>query len=428
MSDVAYQSFINVGVNFPSLRFNKNLRAVLNKEFVFHSNNLGEYCVPTEKISYYFRIHKDKIKLQNNTMHIRLAGDGVNICKNFQVLNFTFAFLDVIIENENILDANSAQGNYILGKFHIKSECYNELKEALKELSEKLFALKELNIDGVMYKIEWWLGGDLKFLLLVFGLNAANSNYCCPWCTLLKEAFSENLCQHRINRKLSASEPGQIHDPIFSFIKIENVIADPLHLFLRVADKLINNMKQNLEELDRTFSVDLEAHTNLNTYVSFLEELKIKKGYYLDGTQFKLRSLDGVEKKKLFQNIDLVALFPGLPDGEKKSQIWKEFIILLYEMKDDRLEITEIKKKTSTWLKKVLTVNSFDAKKDVTPYLHIFGSHLHEQIENLKKIKLEFFLHKRIGIFKLLRYPMFSQKYKQKAYSNQAVNKKTKQS
>jgi len=308
LSDVAYQSFINVGVNFPSLRFNKNLRAVLNKEFVFHSNNLGEYCVPTEKISYYFRIHKDKIKLQNNTMHIRLAGDGVNICKNFQVLNFTFAFLNSIA-GEDSLDANTALGNFILRKLHIKSESYTELKEALRELSELLSALKEINVDGTIYKIEWWLGGDLKFLLLVLGLNAANSYYCCAWCVLHKEELSIDICRHKINRKLNADEPGQIHEPIFPFIRIENVIPDPLHLFLRIADKLINNLKPYLEQLDQTFSVELERHTNLNRYVQFLEKEKIKKGCYLDGTQLKLRSLDGVQKKKLFQNINLALLF-----------------------------------------------------------------------------------------------------------------------
>ncbi len=136
---------------------------------------------------------------------------------------------------------------------------------------------------------------------------------------------------------------------------------------------------------NQTFSVELELHTNLNRYVQFLEKEKIKKGCYLDGTQLKLRSLDGVEKKKLFQNINLGLLFPDLPDKMKKTEIWEDFIKILYEMKDDRLMIGEIKENTSLWLQKVLSIESFDANKDVTPYLHIFGSHLHEQIYNLKQ-------------------------------------------
>ncbi len=69
----------------------------------------------------------------------------------------------------------------------------------------------------------------------------------------------------------------------------------------------------------------------------------------------------------------------------KKTEIWEDFIKILYEMKDDRLMIGEIKENTSLWLQKVLSIESFDANKDVTPYLHIFGSHLHEQIYNLKQ-------------------------------------------
>jgi hypothetical protein len=43
------------------------------------------------------------------------------------------------------------------------------LKEALKELVALIKSTKEIDIDGEKYKIEYWLGGDMKFLLLVLG-------------------------------------------------------------------------------------------------------------------------------------------------------------------------------------------------------------------------------------------------------------------
>lgn len=37
-------------------------------------------------------------------------------------------------------------------------------------------------VDGESYELEFCLGGDWKFLALVCGLNAANSDYSCIWC------------------------------------------------------------------------------------------------------------------------------------------------------------------------------------------------------------------------------------------------------
>ena len=57
----------------------------------------------------------------------------------------------------------------------------------IKEIEQiKSITLKDLEFD-----IVWKWGGDMKFLLNVYGLNAANSNYCCFWCKCHKKDFSE---------------------------------------------------------------------------------------------------------------------------------------------------------------------------------------------------------------------------------------------
>jgi len=84
MSDKAYQSFINAGANF--------------SRFTFH-------------------------KVQNNIINIRLAGDSTNIGNNLTVLNFSFGFLNDI-EHSVAKNPNSVTGNFALGVFKIKSECY----------------------------------------------------------------------------------------------------------------------------------------------------------------------------------------------------------------------------------------------------------------------------------------------------------------
>jgi len=68
------------------------------------------------------------------------------------------------------LTLSAVTGNFSLGIFLIKSESYDEIKESLAEILDILSELKKINIDANEYDIEFWLGGDLKFLALVLGL------------------------------------------------------------------------------------------------------------------------------------------------------------------------------------------------------------------------------------------------------------------
>ena len=69
-------------------------------------------------------------EIMDNTIHIRLAGDGTNIGINYTVGNFSYSFLN----KHGEMNAKSVTGIFLLGVFKIKSECYSSLKEALKEL------------------------------------------------------------------------------------------------------------------------------------------------------------------------------------------------------------------------------------------------------------------------------------------------------
>ena len=81
------------------------------------------------------------------------------------VLNFSFGFLD-IINNKIETNPNAVTGNFTLGLFKVKSECYDELKISLTELNEALSLLQTITLDG-----------DLKFLALVLGMNKFDQNF-----------------------------------------------------------------------------------------------------------------------------------------------------------------------------------------------------------------------------------------------------------
>jgi len=170
ISDAAFQSLINAGAEkCPSLRNCKVWKKVLNSEFKIESNSMGSYVSPREKIEYYVRIFKDDLRIRNSHINIRLAGDGTQIGSNLSVLNFTFGFLDEI-KHKACTNPNSVTGNFSLGMFCIKTEDYDDLKTALKEIVDELKVLKTIKIDGKMYTIELYLGGDLKFLALILGM------------------------------------------------------------------------------------------------------------------------------------------------------------------------------------------------------------------------------------------------------------------
>ncbi len=44
----------------------------------------------------------------------------------------------------------------------------------------------EIVVDGVTVKLDTKLGSDMNFMLIVLGLNAANSKYACMWCEVPK--------------------------------------------------------------------------------------------------------------------------------------------------------------------------------------------------------------------------------------------------
>ncbi len=129
---------------------------------------MGSYVSPEEKIGYYLKYFIDDMIIRDSQINIRLAGDGTEVGSNLSVLNFTFGFLDKM-KSTSKLNPNTVTGNFSLGTFLIKKEDYDELKIALQEIIEEMKLLKTIEINGKKYAIEFWLGGDLKFLALVLG-------------------------------------------------------------------------------------------------------------------------------------------------------------------------------------------------------------------------------------------------------------------
>ena len=90
------------------------------------------------------------------------------------MVNFTFTLVDTPT-------ATSVAGNHTIAILKT-AESYENLASGLANIAEEISTLSSLKIHDKEYTLEYFLGGDLKFLALVCGINAANGTYSCVWC------------------------------------------------------------------------------------------------------------------------------------------------------------------------------------------------------------------------------------------------------
>lgn len=219
-------------------------------------------------------------QLKSNKVSIKLAGDGTNIGKHLHVINFTFT----LIEEGSL--AYGCEGNHSLAILK-EPENYDSLSKGLEDLRKEVENLKSIEVDGRRYELEYYLGGDWKFLALVTGIDSAKSNFACIWCKCLKGDRADmekewSLLDSKLgartieeNTELSRKSKKQFNvsrPPLFPTIPLKNVVIDNLHMFLRVSDVLFNLLIVKLKRQDaieklKTFSTfDRTRYRHLANY------------------------------------------------------------------------------------------------------------------------------------------------------------------
>ena len=182
----------------------------------------------------------------DTTIKVKLSGDGTCIGKRLNVVNFTYTIL-----NEG-KTAMTESGNYVLAILKTK-ENYDSIRISLEDLRKEMEDLKEITVNEKKYNIEYFLGGDWKFLATVCGLGPANQEHACIWCkcprlkrsdTTKTWSLADSALGARTLDEMSLhSRRKQFNcknTPLFSFVPLHHVIIDTLHLFLRISDNLID--------------------------------------------------------------------------------------------------------------------------------------------------------------------------------------------
>lgn len=236
---------------------------------------------------------------------------------------------------------------------------------------------------------------------MVCGLESATSEYPCIRCKCSKQQRSdmtlswsltdvakgartiEEIKEKSKLGKTSKSRFNCRREPIFPFIPLHRVVIDSLHLFLRIADVLINLLIRDLRILDgieKATNVDLKGAgaTYIKKYETFLNiSCKIRFQWYVDKESKKLwRDLTGPEKIRLFNNIDIPELFPLLEAKEQLQKVWKDLFTLSQNLRAANAAM--FAKEAKDWIQSFLTVYQ---SRDITPYMHAFVMHVPEFLE-----------------------------------------------
>lgn len=342
-----------------------------------------------------------KPELRDGKIQIKISGDGAQMSRSTNFMMFSFALLQL---DEGVMSSKSNRTVAIVNG----PEKYETMKISLSnffcEVNE-LIRQKTILIDGENIELDFFLGGDMKFLLMIMGLNGAAANHSCLWCLIHKddrwdtskplnyyneEPFKRTLDGIKTNH--DSKTHGCIHPPLLN-IPLNHVIADELHLLLRVTDRLLQNIIDEVLERDAVEDFNKASgqpkKAFLTKLVATINELGIPFSVWnkknADGSASNIvecTSLVGPQKKKLLKGLPSTFHQYLYPDTSKTvQQIWVDFAEYYDTVSDFQLrgdQAQEVFNKAKKWVPLFCSLGGIRPgykKSRVTPYMHVMVYH-----------------------------------------------------
>lgn len=249
----------------------------------------------------------------------------------------------------------AAKGNHTIAVVKGKED-YNTLRQSFGDIFKEMNSLiskKKIEVGGKSVNLEFFLGGDYKFILLMMGLKGATSHYACVWCKIHKNNrwdTSFNLDHYQSpDLKRSIKEMFELarkkkqenkfccdHEPLLH-IELDHVVLDELHLLLRILDVLVENLVKDALKWDQNENWDKRKSQHKNEHLNNLQATIRSCGVSFDiwektnadgkgSGQYDFTSLLGSDKKKLLN--ELPTKLNGIiqPDTvEVVKTIWEKF-------------------------------------------------------------------------------------------------------
>ena len=190
----------------------------------------------------------------NEPVKVKISGDWVTMSRSPNLI-LSFCILQT---GEKIM---SSRGNRTIAIVN-GPEKYDTLEHSFSSAINEINSVLEvglIEVNGKTVKIEMFLGGDYKFLLMTMGLSGATFTYACLWGLMHKlelwdtsepiEYYNSGKTKRTlayIKSMLLLNKFSVINKPLFN-IELDHVIFDELHL---ITDRLTENLITVVMERD----------------------------------------------------------------------------------------------------------------------------------------------------------------------------------
>ena len=343
-----------------------------------------------------FNIHRHQISYEFNgkkIIKIKLSADGAQIGKKAKLLNFTFSFLNQM-NNTKFVDEN-----FTLGIFDYEIEDYETVNTRFRALLDELASVKNISIviGNVTETIDtvFYFAADQKILANLLGINGAQSNYPCIYCTCSKTELyhsgkewsitdiSKNAratFNEAVRRQHEKEQKGQKNIPLIDFIPFHNFVFDLLHANLRISEVLFSCFFSRLGTNDAKDRGRDRINKRQELFKKYLiEQIRIFNPVYMSTERnvikMTLKNFDRNENLRILSETPLQLLFPDVDRIVEIERTWRLFYQINVNLIENQWQSNEIKLKTKEWLD--LFISSYAASW-VTPYMHMMTAHLHQ--------------------------------------------------
>ena len=133
----------------------------------------------------------------------------------------------ILVEDEP--NPNAPRGNHTIALINTTEE-YDNLVEALDDITTEINNLKSLTVNNVLYDLEFYFAADMKFEAICIGIESASSTYSCIWCKC------PAMERHNITKTWSATNI--IHSWCISTYFMNNVLLSVHLVWLCTYSKL----------------------------------------------------------------------------------------------------------------------------------------------------------------------------------------------
>ncbi|KAL5502848.1 hypothetical protein EMCRGX_G009684 [Ephydatia muelleri] len=330
-----------------------------------------------------YGIAQDATSFQpNQKIKVRISGDGAKFSRTSSFVLLSYAILMPVGRYL------SGIGNHTIAVVK-GAEDYDTISTALAATFQEIDGLQQLGFVAVN-----------GFMLTMLGLNAANSIYACPKCTVHRDCrwdvskpesyYSTTMARTLVtlrrafasHGRTAAVHQGSVNCPLTA-IPVDHMMIDELHLFLRIFDVML----RNLIKMSEPHTQQLVAYIR-SCGVSF----NIWESESSDG-KVEWTSLTGEAKKKVLKLLPSKMKDIPLPNAflDDVVQLWKDFEVLYNLLSSETPPpnaADDIHLKAKRWIQLFLRIKSDGhQKKFVTPYFHVMVYHVPDAIRQFGNIK-----------------------------------------